>query len=199
MTLSVVELYTDGSSIKNPGLSGYGFIVKYTVDDPDNPSVPKFVEVEKNQGYRFSTNNRMELMAAINGVRCVLDLVRSGVIKGCTQLNLFSDSEYLCNAVNKKWINKWMDNNWMTSGFGGKSPSPIKNRDLWEEILKTQSESRELQINLTFNWVKGHETNEMNNRADELAVAASTGINHIIDEVFEGSSGMIPKVGNNIR
>ena len=190
MTLSVVELYTDGSSIKNPGLSGYGFIVKYTVDDPDNPYVPKFVEVEKSQGYRFSTNNSMELMAAINGVRCVLDLVRSGVIKGCTQLNLFSDSEYLCNAVNKKWLNKWMENNWMTSGFGGKSPSPIKNRDLWEEVLKIQSESRELQINLTFNWVKGHETNEMNNRADALAVAASTGTNHIVDEVWEQLSGV---------
>ena len=191
MTLSTVELYTDGSCLRNPGMGGYGYIIRYTEDDPENPSVPKFVDIEKNQGFRYTTNNRMEIMAAIFGVRNVIDEITSGRINGCTQINLFSDSEYLCKPINNRWINRWMDNNWMTSGFGGKSPSPIKNKDLWEQVIEIQNKTREMNISLVFNWVKGHENNEMNNRADQLAVAASTGTNHIIDEMFEGSSGIL--------
>lgn len=191
MILSTVELYTDGSCLRNPGMGGYGYIIRYTEDDPENPSVPKFVDIEKNQGFRYTTNNRMEIMAAIFGVRNVIDEITSGKIKGCTQINLFSDSEYLCKPINNRWINRWMDNNWMTSGFGGKSPSPIKNKDLWEQVIEIQNKTREMNISLVFNWVKGHENNEMNNRADQLAVAASTGTNHIIDEMFEGSSGIL--------
>lgn len=191
MTLSTVELYTDGSCLRNPGMGGYGYIIRYTEDDPGNPSVPKFIDIEKNQGFRYTTNNRMEIMAAIFGVRNVIDEITSGKIKGCTQINLFSDSEYLCKPINNHWINRWMDNNWMTSGFGGKSPSPIKNKDLWEQVIEIQNKTREMNISLVFNWVKGHENDEMNNRADQLAVAASTGTNHIIDEMFEGSSGIL--------
>ena len=191
MILSVVDIYTDGSCLKNPGMGGYGYIIRYTEDDPSNPSVPKFVDIEKSQGYRYTTNNRMEIMAAIFGIKDIINNINIGVIKGCTQINLFSDSEYLCNSVNNRWINKWMDNNWMTSSFGGKSPKPVKNKDLWEELIKVQNDIRNLGVSLIFNWVKGHDTNEMNNKADKLAVSASTGTNHIIDEVWEQTSGLL--------
>ncbi len=191
MILSAVDIYTDGSCLKNPGMGGYGYIIRYTEDDPSNPSVPKFVDIEKNQGYRYTTNNRMEIMAAIFGIKDIINNISIGVIKGCTQINLFSDSEYLCKSINNKWIYKWMENNWMTSSFGGKSPKPVKNKDLWEELINVQNVVRNLGISLIFNWVKGHDTNEMNNRADKLAVSASTGTNHIIDEGWEQTSGLL--------
>lgn len=194
MTLSTVELYTDGSCLRNPGMGGYAYIIKYTEDDPSNPSVPKFVEIEHNQGYRYTTNNRMEIMGAIHGIRGIIQEIQKGTIKGCSQVNVFSDSEYLCKSINSRWINKWMDNNWMTSGFGGRSPEPVKNRDLWEEVVKVQGEARNIGVNVVFNWVKGHDTNELNNRADKLAVAASTGNDHIIDEVWEAMNGMTKPV-----
>lgn len=198
MTLSIVELYTDGSALRNPGMGGYAYIIRYTVDDPANPTVPLFKDIEKNQGYRYTTNNRMELMGAIFGIRGFVEAVKDGTITGCSQLNIFSDSEYLCKSINNRWINKWMENNWMTSGFGGKSPQPIKNKDLWEDLIKAQDELRSIGVTFSFSHVTAHvrdgdEKNQYNNKVDKLAVAASSGTNHIIDEVFEQTTLFQPK------
>ena len=96
-----------------------------------------------------------------------------------------SDSEYLCKAINQHWIDKWSQNNWMTSGFKGQKPKPVKNKDLWEQVIAMQQKVSSMGINLTVTHVDGHSGHQFNERADQLAVAASNGTNHISDEVYE--------------
>lgn len=190
MTLTHAELYPDGSCIRNPGMGGYAYIIRYTEDDPSNPDVPVFKEIEFNQGYRMTTNNRMEIMAALFGIKKIIDLINDKTIKGINRINIYSDSEYVCKAVNQNWINKWKDNNWMTSGYKGSPPTSVKNRDLWEQVVDVQKEARSMGLFLAFDHIKGHNGHPYNERADKLAVEASTGTNHIIDEVFEQMNGI---------
>lgn len=186
MTTMPVELYTDGSCIKNPGAGGYAYIIRYWEDPgPESGEAPVEKTIEVNQGFRLSTNNRMEIMAAIYGLKDIIDKVKTGMFDGLGQIKLWSDSEYFVNAVNNHWINKWQQNNWMTSGWKDKKPSPVKNKDLWEMVLQVQNELRAMGINLVISHVKGHNGHEFNEKADKLAVAASTGNNHLIDEVYE--------------
>lgn len=181
-----VELYTDGSCIKNPGMGGYAYIIRYW-EDPGAESGEAPVEktLEVNQGFRLTTNNRMEIMAAVEGLRNVMRFVKDGTFSELGQIKLWSDSEYFVKAVNSHWIQKWQQNNWMTSGWKDKKPSPVKNKDLWEQVLEVQNELRNMNINLVINHVKGHNGHEFNERADQLAVSASLGNNHLIDEVYE--------------
>lgn len=198
MMISAVELYTDGSCLRNPGMGGLAYIIRYSVDSPNENDFPMnkpvtFKEIEGNQGFRYTTNNRMEIMAGIYGIRAIIENIKSGIIQGVNQINLFTDSKYLCNSINQKWINRWMENNWMTSGFQGKPPQPVKNKDLWEQVVALQNELKSMNINLTLNYIEGHAGHEFNEKADKLAVAASSGTNHIIDEVFESISGLFDK------
>lgn len=186
---SSVDIYTDGSSLRNPGASGLAYIIRYWVEPEEEDGMPKEETMEGSQGYRLSTNNRMEIMAAIQGLRCIIDKIESGSWIGVNQINLNSDSEYLCKSINQKWIAKWMQNNWMTSGFGGKQPKLVKNKDLWEAILAIQDKLRSLNINLVVSHVMGHNGDELNERADKLAVAASNNTPaHIVDEFYEKGS-----------
>lgn len=189
MTTTQVELYTDGSCLRNPGAGGYAFIIRYYIEK-EGSELPDIRTVEKNQGYRLTTNNRMEIMAGIFGLREIISMIQSGTLQGTSQVNLFSDSEYLCNAINHKWIYKWQSNNWMTSGFQGSQPTPVKNKDLWEQVLEVLNQLQNLGIMLTISHVKGHAGDEFNEKADKLAVAASSGYNHITDEVYEKSIQM---------
>ena len=138
MTTMPIELYTDGSCLRNPGAGGLAYIIRYweVKGDTDLPE-PKVIE--GNQGFRLTTNNRMEIMAGIYGLNFIIDQINSGTFSGATQINLTSDSEYFCNAINQKWINKWMENNWMTSGFKGSQPKPVKNKDLWEQVIEIEN------------------------------------------------------------
>lgn len=180
-----VELYTDGSCLRNPGAGGYAFVIRIW-DAPDGSDVPEAKITEVNQGYRLTTNNRMEIMGAIYGVQNIIDRVNNGEFVGVTQINLATDSEYFCNAVNKKWIQKWEQNNWMTAGWENKKPAPVKNKDLWQQVIQMQNTLRSMGINLTITWIKGHNGHEFNERADKLAVEASNnGNNHLIDTVYE--------------
>lgn len=111
-----IELYTDGSSLRNPGASGLAYIIRYW-DLAEGSDIPEQKIIERNQGFRLSTNNRMEIMAGVWGLRDVIQNVENGTFTGLKQVNLFSDSEYFVKAVNMKWIDKWIQNNWMTSGF----------------------------------------------------------------------------------
>lgn len=147
--------YTDGSSLGNPGPGGYGIILMDT---------EKRVKKEISQGYRMTTNNRMELMAVI----VALEKLK----KPQTEITFYTDSKYVCDAVDKKWIFGWEKN-----GFKGK-----KNPDLWKKFL---IEFRKHQV--SFIWVKGHAGNEFNERADQLAVAAANSTQLEIDQVFENS------------
>lgn len=147
--------YTDGSSLGNPGPGGYGAILMDT---------EKMIKKEISQGYRMTTNNRMELMAVI----AALEKLK----KSKTEITIYTDSKYVCDAVDKKWIFGWEK-----KAFKGK-----KNPDLWQKFLV---QFRKHQV--SFKWVKGHAGNEFNERADQLAVAAANSTKLWIDQGFENS------------
>ena len=143
-----VTIYTDGSARGNPdGPGGYGAILRY-VD-----SRGEVHERELSQGYEKTTNNRMEMM----GVIAALEALR----RPC-QIDLYTDSQYVVNAFEKGWIRNWQKNGWKTA-----SKEPVKNKELWERMLKAAQGH-----DLTFHWVKGHAGHPENERCDRLAVAA---------------------------
>lgn len=152
----MIELYTDGASSGNPGPGGYGTILRTMYNG-------QLLEKVFSGGFRKTTNNRMELLAVIVGLEA---LKRPG-----QQVTIYSDSKYVIDAIEKKWVY-----NWIKTGFKGK-----KNKDLW---LKLVNLLKLHQIRLV--WVKGHAGHPLNERCDQLAVAASKDkINWKIDTVFE--------------
>ena len=156
-----VTIYTDGSARGNPnGPGGYGAVLHY-VD-----SKGTLHERELSQGYAKTTNNRMELMAAIAGLEAL--------VRPC-QVTLYSDSQYLVKAFNEHWIDGWQKQNWKR----GKN-DPVKNVDLWKRLLAAM-EPHEVK----FVWVKGHNGHEMNERCDQLATAAADGNDLLTDTGLE--------------
>ena len=137
-----IDIYTDGACSGNPGPGGWGVVLIYQENKKEL------------SGYQpETTNNRMELFAAIQGL--------SALKESCV-VNLYSDSSYLVNAFEKHWIEKWQRNGWKTS-----TKSPVENQDLWKLLL---IHVRKHQVR--FVKVKGHSDNQYNNRCDEMAVAA---------------------------
>lgn len=156
-----VKIYTDGSARGNPdGPGGYGTILVYV----DSKGMEHKREYSK--GYKKTTNNRMELMAAIVGLEAL--------IKPC-EVELYSDSQYLVKAFNERWIDGWIKKGWKR----GKN-EPVKNVDLWKRMLKAKEPHQ-----VTFIWVKGHDGHEQNERCDYLATTAADGTNLIDDEIGE--------------
>lgn len=158
--MSPITIYTDGSSRGNPGPGGYGAILMTGTH-----------RKELSGGYRHTTNNRMELMAVIKALEA---LKKPGM-----QLTIYSDSQYIVNAIEKGWLRKWISTNFA----GGK-----KNKDLWLQYDKLAR-----QHSVRFVWVKGHANNPFNNRCDILATEAADGSNLEVDEGFEaieGSAGL---------
>ena len=156
--MGAVSIFTDGAARGNPdGPGGYGTILQYR----DNGGV--LHEKEISQGYLRTTNNRMELMAAIAGLEALN--------RPCL-VDLYSDSKYLVDAFNQKWIENWVKNDWKRGRSG-----PVKNIDLWKRLLKAMEPHR-----VNFIWVKGHDGHPENERCDRLAVKAATGQNLIEDE-----------------
>ncbi|PWV55727.1 ribonuclease HI [Chitinophaga sp. S165] len=151
--MSEVIIYTDGSSRGNPGPGGYGVILMWN-------SIRK----ELSQGYRLTTNNRMELMAVIVALEA---LKKDGL-----QVKIFTDSQYVVNSVEKGWL--W---GWVKTGFKDK-----KNKDLWQRFIPAYKKHQ-----VKFNWVKGHSTNPMNNRCDILATEAADSGNWLEDTGFQGN------------
>lgn len=147
--MSHVEIYTDGAARGNPnGPGGYSAILRFT------DSKGQVHEKELSEGFNPTSNNRMELLAAI---RALEELNRS------CDVDLYSDSSYLINAVNKGWLSSWQKNGWKTA-----DKSPVKNRDLWERFLRAKAPHR-----VTFHWVKGHAGHPENERCDTLATTAA--------------------------
>ena len=157
-----VRIYTDGSARGNPdGPGGYGTILSY-VDSNGTEHLR-----ELSAGYKKTTNNRMELMAAIAGLEAL--------IKPCS-VELYSDSQYLVNAFNQNWIDGWIKKGWKR----GKN-EPVKNVDLWKRLLEAMKPHE-----VTFIWVKGHAGHAQNERCDYLATSAADGDNLLDDVVMEG-------------
>ena len=147
----LVKIYTDGSARGNPdGPGGYGTILSYT-----DASGKEHIR-ELSAGYKKTTNNRMELMAAIVGLEAL--------IKPCT-VELYSDSQYLIKAFNEHWIEGWIKKGWKR----GKN-EPVKNTDLWQRLLRAKEPHK-----VTFIWVKGHDGHPKNERCDYLATSAADG------------------------
>ena len=141
--MELINLYTDGSSIGNPGRGGYGLILEY-----------KGKTKEFSEGFRLTTNNRMELLSVIIGLE---KINRSGI-----PIIVHSDSKYVVDAVNKGWVFAWEKKN-----FNKK-----KNIDLWKRFLKIYKKH-----NIQFKWIKGHSGHVQNERCDALAVSASSTLN----------------------
>ena len=138
-----VILYTDGACRGNPGPGGWAAILEYNG-----------VERELSGGEPHTTNNRMELTAVIEALRA---------LKESCEVDLYSDSKYVIDALEKGWVYGWRKRNWIKS-----DKKPALNPDLWETLL---GEMARHQVKL--HWVKGHASNPKNNRCDELAVAES--------------------------
>lgn len=157
-----VEIYTDGAARGNPdGPGGYGTVLEYT------DSKGQLHTKEYSCGYKKTTNNRMELMAAIVGLEALN--------KPC-KIRLYSDSKYLVDAFNQNWIDGWIAKGWKR----GKN-EPVKNIDLWKRLLKAKAPH-----DVTFIWVKGHDGHLQNERCDELATTAADGDDLQEDVVLEG-------------
>ena len=156
-----VTIFTDGAARGNPdGPGGYGTILQYV--DPAGT----LHEREFSAGYKKTTNNRMELMAAIIG----LEALR----KPC-RVDLYSDSKYLTDAFNKQWVDGWLKNNWKNS-----QKQPVKNIDLWKRLLAAKEKHQ-----VSFVWVKGHAGHPENERCDQLATSAADGEDLLDDCVTE--------------
>ena len=157
----LVKIFTDGAARGNPdGPGGYGTVLEY-VDTKGQLHTREY-----SCGYKKTTNNRMELMAAIVGLEALN--------RPCT-VELYSDSKYVVDAFNQHWIDNWVKNNWKRGKSG-----PVKNIDLWERLLKAKAPHQ-----VHFIWVKGHDGHPQNERCDELATTAADGENLIDDVIME--------------
>jgi len=156
--LKRITMYTDGACIGNPGPGGYGIVLSYGEH-----------RKELSGGYRLTTNNRMELIAAIRGL---------AALKEPCQVLLFSDSEYLVNAIEKGWARRWQANGWRRQ-----NKKMAENRDLWEELLRLCERHQ-----VRFEWIRGHAGHSENERCDQLAVLAAQSSELSEDTGYEDSS-----------
>jgi ribonuclease HI len=139
--LKPVVIYTDGACVGNPGPGGYAAVIMYGAH-----------RKEVSGGYRLTTNNRMEIMAAIAGL--------TSLSQSCA-VTLYTDSQYLANAIGKGWAKRWRANGWMRT-----KTDRALNPDLWEQLLDLCAKHE-----VEFVWVRGHAGNTENERCDELSTA----------------------------
>lgn len=150
-----IEIYTDGACKGNPGPGGYGAVLMY-----------KGARREISGAYALTTNNRMEVLAAIKALQ---------LLKEPCGVNLYSDSRYLVDAIEKGWVKKWCTNNWMRN-----KKERAVNVDLWVQLLELLQMHR-----VKFIWVKGHADNAENERCDQLATQSIEAGNFQKDTVYE--------------
>ena len=157
-----IKLYSDGACSGNPGAGGWACILSAILPNG------QLYETKHCGGFRMTTNNRMELIGVIEGLMH---------INGAHDIEIISDSKYVCDAFNQHWIDGWRKNNW-TKGKNGKLP----NADLWRTLWNLVT----MQNSVKFTWVKGHSTNPYNNECDRLAVCARQDlVNLQVDENYE--------------
>ena len=150
--MKTVTVYTDGACSGNPGPGGWAAILMY--------GPPK---KELSGGEAETTNNRMELTAVLRALEA---------LKEPCEVDLYSDSQYICNAINQHWLDGWIKKGWKR----GKN-EPVKNVDLWKRLLAAMEKHQ-----VSFQWVKGHNGHPQNERCDELATTAADGTDLLVDE-----------------
>ena len=143
MSLTKVEMFTDGACSGNPGPGGWGTILR-----------SNGIEKEMSGGEANTTNNRMELLAVINGL---------SALKRKCDVTIYTDSQYVVNGITKGWAQSWKENGWRK-----KDKKPALNADLWDMLLNLLSEHE-----YSFVWLKGHDGHPENERCDKMAVAES--------------------------
>ncbi len=152
-----VTIYTDGGSLGNPGPGGYGAVLRYNGH-----------KREISGGYRLTTNNRMELMAAIKALKA---------LKEPCDVTLHTDSQYVANGITKGWAKRWRANDWMRN-----KKEKALNADLWAQLLALCEEH-----NVTFVWVRGHAGIPDNERCDKLAKEAAQQADLLPDAPYEAT------------
>ena len=140
-----VQIYTDGACSGNPGPGGWGCILMYGDK-----------KKELSGGEASTTNNRMELISVIMALEALREQC---------DVEVFTDSQYVSNAINLGWLESWRKMGWKRKGSGSLRDREVKNPDLWQRLLPLLEKHK-----VVFTWVKGHAENEYNNRCDELAV-----------------------------
>ncbi|MBN2281376.1 MAG: ribonuclease HI [Candidatus Marinimicrobia bacterium] len=153
--MALITIYTDGACSGNPGPGGFGVVLKQGQ-----------YRKELSEGFKLTTNNRMELLAVIEGLEA-LKYENS-------EVKIYSDSKYIVDAINQDWAVKWRANGWKRN-----KKDMAKNPDLWTRLLDLLEKHQ-----VEFIWVKGHAGNPENERCDELAVQASMGENLSDDVEF---------------
>lgn len=148
-----IIIYTDGAAVGNPGPGGYGVVMLFGEH-----------RKEISQGFRRTTNNRMELLAVI--------VALESIKKEGFAVHIYTDSKYVSDAINQKWLYGWIK-----KGF-----AKVKNPDLWQRFVPLWKK-----YNPTFHWVKGHAGNEENERCDVLATSAARGTGLLVDEAYENA------------
>ena len=147
MNNNIIELYTDGACRGNPGIGAYAF---YIIIKNKNDIV---LETSDSKSFLDTTNNRMELLAVINGIEKINEINNE-----ILNINIFTDSQYVVNAFNKHWIDTWIKND-----FRRNKKDEVKNIDLWEKLISLLNKYR-----YSFIWVKGHSGHKYNEICDEL-------------------------------
>lgn len=155
-----VEIYTDGACSGNPGKGGYGVVIRFKKSDG------QYVEKELSEGFLATTNNRMEVLSAI--------VALNTLTKPC-KVRLYSDSKYLIDTIEKRWLDNWQNKNWRNA-----SKKTVKNVDLWKRLIEAMEPH-----DVEWIWVKGHNGHEFNERCDSLGVAAYNSDNLKVDEGYE--------------
>lgn len=151
---SDVVIYTDGACSGNPGPGGFGVVMMYGG-----------TRRELSQGFRRTTNNRMELLAVITALETLT--------RPC-KVTVYSDSEYVVNAITKGWLRSWQARGWRKA-----DKKPVLNPDLWQRLVPLLAKHE-----VEFKWVRGHNNNVENERSDVLAVAATQAAELMVDEGF---------------
>ena len=155
----VVEIYSDGACSGNPGKGGYGTVLRFKKSNGEH------VTKELSEGFSKTTNHRMEILGAIVGLEA---------LNTACSVTITSDSKYLIDAIEKKWLDNWIARGWKTA-----DKKPVKNVDLWKRLVEAMKPH-----DIKFIWVKGHNGHEFNEICDKLAVTAYNRENLTIDEGF---------------
>src|SRR5436190_1964601 len=153
--LKKIAIYTDGACIDNPGPGGYGVVLIY-----------EGRRTELIGGFRLTTNNRMEIMAAIVGLQA---------LNARCAVKIYSDSKYLVDGISKGWAERWRTNGWMRN-----AKDKAINPDLWQKLLELCEQHQ-----VEFEWVKGHADNKENNRCDSLSMQAAKRKDLPADDIYE--------------
>lgn len=179
--MNTIKIYTDGgcrgNSTRNMNnIGAYAYIV---LDSKDST-----IET-KSEAFNNTTNNQMELLAVIKALESIKDIYNHNI-------HIYSDSKYVCDAINSKWIDSWLKNNWINS-----KKEPVKNKELWIMLINLLNYlSSNNSNNIAFNWVKGHNNNKFNEHCDLLA--NSTMDDHLKNNNINNFSSFIPLLNNSL-